>query len=147
MNDANVAYHVENSAGTIVQQVNCVDSIAISLKIKNMETDQTIEKAYYSGLQKMAINLEDNSVTYDRKTDTTPGDELRLRRSQQGGRARNEDCMKTLGFEFYLPRTAPDKFGVFGYHWSETFMPEVEKQKALPSMRNVIDGLREHHCN
>jgi len=55
--------------------------------------------------------------------------------------------MKTLGFEFYLPRTAPDKFGVFGYHWSETFMPEVEKQKALPSMRHVIDLLIEHLCN
>jgi len=49
LNDANVAYHVENSAGTIIQQVNGVDSIALSLKRENMETDQTIEKAYYSG--------------------------------------------------------------------------------------------------
>lgn len=74
LNDANAAYHVENSAGTIIQQISCVDSIAISLKKKNIEKDQTIEKAYYSGLHKMAINLEDNTVTYDRKTDATAGD-------------------------------------------------------------------------
>lgn len=150
LNKCNKPYFILDVETGEREPVNCLDSMRLELKKQESTHGSSDSMKIYSGIHRAEFDLKENTVIFDDSTKKP----ARLIESSTDLRQRPKcslDTIKTKGddqLEFTIVNgdtPFAKNFGEFREMWAEQ-IKEGDPLTTLPSMKEIIDGLYEFHC-